>query len=230
MLGKWIRKVKRQYAEWKRPWQVLGTFNKRHYTSYDDYIEHQRSKLELIKERSKRSKHLIDLKSYDVTYREVLRGRLEQLPFLQPGTSVLCLAARIGTEVKAFIDVGCFALGLDLNPGPSNAYVVVGDFHNLQFADASVDVVFTNSLDHVFNLEAVIAEVIRVLKPGGRFIAEITAGQREGYQPKDYECFIWDKIDDLVAQITALGLFVESQNAIKQPWQGRQVVFQKPDA
>ena len=48
--------------------------------------------------------------------------------------TVLCLAARIGTEVKAFLDLGCFAIGIDLNPGTDNRYVVHGDFHDLQFA------------------------------------------------------------------------------------------------
>ena len=56
-----------------------------------------------------------------------------------------------------FIDHGAFAVGIDLNPGRDNRWVVIGDFHALQYADASVDVVYTNSFDHVFELERVLA-------------------------------------------------------------------------
>ena len=37
-------------------------------------------------------------------------------------------------EVRAFLDHGAFAVGIDLNPGRDNRYVMVGDFHQLQFA------------------------------------------------------------------------------------------------
>lgn len=58
----------------------------------------------------------IDIDNYDKTYRKHLRDRLQSHINVK-GTSVLCLAARVGTEVKAFLDLGCFAMGIDLNPG-----------------------------------------------------------------------------------------------------------------
>jgi len=123
-------------------------FKTRVYSSYEEYLEHQKQKLEYI-----------DLEEYDVKYRDVLLERLRKLYFLKPGMTVLCLGARLGTEVKAFLDIGCFAIGIDLNPGCDNRYIVYGDFHNLQFASSSVDVIFTNALDHVFDMRQMIEEV-----------------------------------------------------------------------
>jgi len=79
-----------------------------------------------------------------------------------------------------FIDHGVFAVRIDLNPGRDNRRMVVGDFHALQYADASVDVVYTNSLDHAFELERVLAEVRRVLKPEGTCLVEVGLGTEEG--------------------------------------------------
>ena len=70
---------------------------------------------------------------------------------MKKAASVLCLGARQGTEVKAFLDLGCFAVRIDLEPGAENQFVVQGDFHDLKFPTESVDIVFTNSLDHAFD-------------------------------------------------------------------------------
>ena len=56
------------------------------------------------------------------------------------GCSVLCLGARLGGEVRAFTAMGALSIGIDLNPGPNNAYVLPGDFHHLQFAQSVFDV------------------------------------------------------------------------------------------
>lgn len=168
-------------------------FQARNYGDYSEYIRHQGSKLERI---------LLNwdtswLKKYDASYRNSLREILK--PHIQgSGTSVLCLAARIGTEVKSFLDLGCFAVGIDLNPGKDNKYVVFGDFHDLQYADESVDIVFTNSFDHVLYPDKILSEVRRVLKPNGKFFAELAFGTEEGINPGDYESFFWSKLDDLV--------------------------------
>jgi SAM-dependent methyltransferase len=136
-------------------------FQKRRYDSYDAYLEHQKAKLETH-----------EFGQYDQEFRRTLRERLTALAIEWQGRNVLCLAARIGTEVKAFLDLGAFAVGIDLNPGKENRYVVHGDFHELQYAPDSIDVVYTNSLDHVFDIDRLAKEVLRVLKPDGLFLVE----------------------------------------------------------
>src|SRR2546421_4076105 len=156
----WFGRRWKLRSSWRQA-EVGGAFRQRAFSSYEAYVARQKRKLARI-----------DLSRYDVNYREILRGRLEELRIIRPGMSVLCLAARIGTEVKSFLDLGCFAVGIDLNPGRENRYVLHGDFHDLQFAAGSIDVAFTNSLDHVFAVDRLIAEVARVLKPGGLFLLE----------------------------------------------------------
>jgi len=77
---------------------------------------------------------------------------------------MLCLAARIGTEVKSFLDLGAFAVGIDINPGKKNKYVLFGDFQDIQFAPKCADIIFTNSIDHVYDIEKFLSEIKRVLK------------------------------------------------------------------
>lgn len=193
-------------------------FTRREYQSYEQYLEHQKSKLAIF-----------DLSKYDVEYRQMLRERLEQLSAVERGHNVLCLAARIGTEVKAFIDLGCFAIGIDLNPGDENHFVVHGDFHDLQYADDSLDAVFTNSLDHAYEIERILREVTRVLKPGGRLITEIVGGTEEGQAPKFFESFAWEHIDDAVKYISQFGFTPVKQLDFEKPWGGRTVIFERSE-
>jgi SAM-dependent methyltransferase len=189
---------------------------RRIYVSYADYRHHQASKLE----------HL-DLADYDNWFRDVLRGRLAEVQGMR-GASALCLGARIGTEVKAFADVGAFAVGVDLNPGPFNRYVLPGDFHDLQFPDACLDFVFTNSLDHAYEAERVLSEVRRVLKPGGRLMLEAQLGSQEGVDPEFYESFWWESLDDLARFVGGSGFVCQMRRAIDRPFPGESMIFAKP--
>lgn len=202
------------------PWKGGdATFRHREYPNYENYVAHQTSKLARI-----------DLSVYDTEYRAILRERLLRLDMLRRGDTVLCLGARIGTECKAFIDLGCFAVGIDLNPGAENAFVVHGDFHALQFADESVDYVFTNSLDHAFDLARIVTEVVRVLKPGGYLIAEIVGGSKDshGREPGEYESLWWDRSSDVVDVISGGGLRLISGQRFDYPWAGELMVFCRP--
>ena len=143
------------------------------------------------------------------------------------GNAVLCLAARIGTEVKSFLDIGCFAVGIDLNPGENNKYVVQGDFHDIQFPYESVDAVFTNSLDHVYKFDKVINEIRRILKPGGLLIIEAVRGYEEGMRVGFYESFHWKNIDDLVSLIASPQFYLLNRTSFEYPWPGEQLCFQK---
>jgi SAM-dependent methyltransferase len=193
-----------------------GRFQKRSYDSYEAYLEHQKAKLETH-----------DFGGYDTEFRKVLRDRLATLDIDWPGRTVLCLGARIGTEVKAFLDLGAFAVGIDLNPGEGNRYVVQGDFHDLQFASGSIDVVYTNSLDHAFDIERIAKEVLQVLKPDGMFIVEAVQGRDQGVNPGFFESFFWKNIDELVSQFENAGFTIANRKPITHPWPGEQICLQR---
>ncbi|MCX5918163.1 MAG: class I SAM-dependent methyltransferase [Deltaproteobacteria bacterium] len=141
---------------------------------------------------------------------------------------MLCLGARLGTEVKAFLDHGCFAVGIDLNPGKSNYYVLRGDFHNLQFADRSVDVVFSNSVDHVFDLEKFVKESARILKAGGLLVIEVGRGREEGGSSGFYESLHWSTIEELLSFLKNYGLGCLLRQPIDFPVGGEHLILQAP--
>jgi SAM-dependent methyltransferase len=195
---------------------------RRKYASYDEYLDHQASKLDKIEHR------LREKESEDFTE---FRRRFATCAALEGARSVLCLGARLGTEVRALHDLGYFAIGVDLNPGDDNPYVLPGDFHRIVFPDASVDAIYTNALDHVFSLEKVVGEVRRLLRAGGVFVADLELGSAEGFVPGEYEAVMWRDHRALIDQITTLGQF-EDQKARdlgktrRDQW--TQVVFRKP--
>jgi SAM-dependent methyltransferase len=189
-------------------------FQSRKYDSYEAYLEHQAAKLETH-----------DFGSYDTAFRSTLRERLAALDVSWEGRNVLCLGARIGTEVRAFFDLGCFAIGIDLNPGEKNRYVVHGDFHDLQYAPNSIDVVYTNSLDHAFDLDRIAQEVAKVLKPDGLLIVEAAQGSDQGVNPGFFESFFWKDIGELIGVFERAGFTVGHRAAITHPWPGEQIAF-----
>jgi SAM-dependent methyltransferase len=202
-------------------WKDSGEeHQRREYESYEAYLAHQKGKLGTI--------GWID--QYDVDYRKQLSARLQPVAGHLKGRSVICLGARIGTEVKAFLDHGAFAVGIDLNPGDENRYVLHGDFNHLQFADSSVDVAFTNVFDHVFEIESFVAEILRVLKPGGKMIADIQRGSDEGFPFKFWESFTWKSIDALLGTLEGLGLKAVSRSDISYPYPGQHVIFEPTDS
>ena len=163
----------------------------RAYRDYEEYRAHQALKIEALRAKS--------LARHDRRFYAALRQRLVEYYGDFRGQKVLCLAARIGTEVRVFVDLGAFAVGIDLNPGRDNRYVVVGDFHDLQFADDSVDVVYTNSLDHAFDLDRIMTEVKRVLRQDGKLIVELGRGTDHGTVAGFYESTSWKSVDDMIA-------------------------------
>jgi SAM-dependent methyltransferase len=191
-------------------------FKRREYSSYEEYVRHQQSKLKFL-----------DLADYDVTYRRQLKERLQTLALPRPAATVLCLGARQGTEVKAFLDLGCFAVGLDLNPGPENQFVIRGDFHNIQFPANSVDVIFTNSFDHAFDPARLVGEITRLLKPDGLLIIEAIRGEAQDTAPDHYASFWWRTIDDLVALLGKYGFQPARRIPFREPWPGEQICFSR---
>ena len=178
----------------------------RQYTSYDEYLDHQASKLEKIR----------GLEKQDLRYKEKLTERIKIISSLNRVYSVLCLGARTGSECEVFLSLGKF--------------VVLGDFNNLQFADNSIDCVFTNSLDHSSNLSDTIEQVRRVLKPGGLFISEIVLGtdDQNDRGPGDYEAMWWRTYRKPADLIAKFGFRQLEDYRFQYPWNGVGIVWRAP--
>jgi len=207
-------------------WQITNEhFLHREYDDYDDYIEIQQLKHNQRPEFAKRSSDSL---------RKVLASRLTTIDCLiPPPANVLCLGARAGGEVAAFMDNGYFATGIDLNPRPNNEFVSYGDFHNLVFPDQSVDMIYTNSFDHVLNIDRVTSEIYRVLRIGGLLLTENKGGTSEpGFRPArsdSYDCLEWDSLQDLIDYFESKGLVSIHRNRHKgfTPWA---ITFKKIDS
>ena len=226
-IGRW-KKLKKSLKARKRRkvfessrWDRAGDQAHRKYESYEAYKRHQVSKLSEIKNRLE--------STFDEDLAEFER-RFSSCEAIGSCATALCLGARIGTEVEALHKQGLFAVGIDLNPGDNNQYVMVGDFHNLVFPDRSVDMVYTNALDHAFDLKRIVAEVTRVLKDDGIFLLDFLGGFEEDFTPGKYESFHWSDSETLLKMITESGsLALESSRDLgrlrRDNWY--QAVFRK---
>ena len=113
------------------------------------------------------------------------KSRVLDLADLTPGRRVLDLASGTGDLAFGAADCGAAVIGLDLTPrmverararralGKSGSLTwVVGDMTRLPIPSATVDVVTCGyGLRNVPDLPAAVAEIHRVLKPGGRLCA-----------------------------------------------------------
>ena len=169
---------------------------KRDYESYEEYLTHQKLKLEeLVKIKG-------GFSNFDIfDYRVKFYMRFRQLPKLLPcDARILCCGARQGTEVDVLRDLGFRnARGIDLNPGPNNPLVVEGDMMKLEAADNSLDLIYTNCVDHSFDLDAMIAEHARALKPDGYLLYDIAFNEEEGAGV--WESIAWEREEDVVRRL-----------------------------
>ena len=100
------------------------------------------------------------------------------------------------------LDVGCGTkpyqslfsvdtyIGLEINSEASHEYGVADHFydgHTFPFDDASFDSILCNQvLEHVFNPDEFLGEIMRVLKPEGRLLLTVPFVWDEHEQPYDY--------------------------------------------
>jgi len=130
-------------------------------------------------------------------------------PFLVPG-KMLCLGARTGCENKAANNLGYNALGIDLYP--LDPVVIKADWHDIPFDDGSFDNVYTNAIDHCFDVQKLAKEVRRVLKYKGRFFFQTSKKQmlktkedREQYISASSNFLFWDDGMSLAKHLTQFG-------------------------
>jgi SAM-dependent methyltransferase len=196
-------------------WGAKNNLKTKDYRSYDEYITHQKEKLGLL------GGMLEEIDKLE----GALRGRLMMNNMGWYGKSVLCLGARLGQEVRAFNSLGCFAVGIDLNPGNNNKNVLVGDFHNLVWGESTLDVIYTNSLDHSFDLTAIVNEITRVLKGGGLLVLELSGGSKEGCEFGYYESMAWERISDVIDIFKGRGFEVILMEDIVGAYKGKFIIM-----
>jgi SAM-dependent methyltransferase len=110
---------------------------------------------------------------------EMAGGVVEWLD-AKPDESILDLGCGDGQLTQRIAASGASVVGIDLSPEMLAAARLRGiDAHegsaeSLPFAERSFDAVFSNAVLHwVRGQDAMLAEVRRVLRPGGRFVAEM---------------------------------------------------------
>jgi SAM-dependent methyltransferase len=94
---------------------------------------------------------------------------------IPPGATVLDAGCGSGRSFRYELQEGCRVVGVDigaeLRDNPNVASRVRGDVQRLPFADASFDAVLASHvMEHLPRPDEALAEVARVLKPGGRFL------------------------------------------------------------
>jgi len=160
---------------------------KREYKSYKQYIKHQLEK----SMNSFQRKHVKSKWDEDKIKHS---ARFECLKDYITAGKAICLAAKLGSEVEALREFGFDAIGIDIAPEPP--LVIYGDFHNIPFEDNTFDLVFTNSLDHVYDLNKVGLEIERVMKPDGYVLLVVHFGVFGSH-----ESVRIDNIDELMAYL-----------------------------
>jgi len=169
---------------------------KRDYASYEEYVTHQKLKLdEMVKLKGGFTN--FDIFDYRLKFYTRFRRLADHLP---PDARILCCGARQGTEVEVLRDLGFSkAEGIDLNPGPDNPLVRQGDMMKLDAAGDSLDLIYTNCVDHAFDLDAMLKEHSRALKPGGFLLYDIGTNMEAGGGP--FEAISWEQSEEVVVRM-----------------------------
>lgn len=108
---------------------------------------------------------------------------------------------------------GSHVITVDVVPGPT--VDVVASAEALPFDDASMDgVILQAVLEHVRDERATIAEIVRVLRPGGALLIEVPFLQGYHAAPGDYRRFTEEGLRDFVRRE---GLRVERSGVVGGP-------------
>jgi SAM-dependent methyltransferase len=186
-----VLKKHHRLGGWKS-WQRGQPIVYRDYEDYAEYQLHQRQKLEEMLRSSGGFSNAV-VAAYRMKFYRRFRA-LRRL--LSSDAQILCAGARQGTEVEVLRDLGfAQAYGIDLNPGPENPLVRSGDFMRLDVPDSSLDLLYSNCVDHAFDLEAFFAEHARAIKPEGYVLYDLPVHQR---QHDPFAAVAWEQEEELL--------------------------------
>lgn len=144
-------------------------YNNHKYRDYEEYISHQVKKTN-SPDKIKRWFN----EEWKIKYDGFVNIFERNNEYLKGCNKAICLGARTGQEVKALLDIGIKAIGIDLVPFPP--YTLEGDVHNLNYENDSFDFVFTNIIDHSLYPRKMCKEIERVLAIKGIAIIHIQLG------------------------------------------------------
>ena len=193
------------------------TYRKYKFNEYSSYLEHQSFKFFLYKQTllNAFNKHV---RNFFNNFKKIK---------IKKNSYILCLGARTGAEVKAFRKLGFFSIGIDLALPKNSPFVIYGDFHHLDFPEKSFDLVYSNTLDHVYNHGKFIKEILRVLKKDGKILFDITKGINEGYTHLlgNFETCAWDHSDQIIQKLLKFRIKLIYKRNLNHNW--IQVMFKK---
>ena len=169
------------------------------FENYDQYKKHQAAKFKLIIGKGHGWKRL-EILEYRLRFWRRFRHLKRHCPI---SSLILCLGARQGTEVEVLRELGYDnAIGIDLEPGPDNSLVTKGDFNDLPYEDETVDAVYSNCIDHVFDIDMFLSEQFRVLGPGGLMLLDFARNNRAEAPGSQFESFFWNDSEDIRAHVS----------------------------
>lgn len=182
--------------------------------SYDEYLAHQvGKKLSQDKVTYARERFAYDLPRFKerfATYKAFIGG------------NIICLGARLGTEVRALRDLGHEnAIGIDIGRyDETEELVIYMDMMKMDYADHTFDFSYTNSFDHAFDPQDFIKEVSRVMKPGSFSLFDISGSESDQRVGGDHIWIAetWEEIDRM---LRAHGASVVCTKAISWPFVGK---------
>jgi len=141
------------------------------YVDYNEYLNHQKEKT-IDPERVK--KWSTDEWQIKVdNFKTIFQRNIE---YIENRHNAICLGSRTGQEVKALLDLGINAIGIDLVP--FEPYTIEGDIHNLNFMDGKFDLSFTNIFDHSLYPEKFCSEMERIVSKNGIIIIHLLIGSQ----------------------------------------------------
>jgi SAM-dependent methyltransferase len=167
-----------------------------------------------------------------------LAGGVQEWLNAQPGEYILDLGCGDGHLSQRIADTGARVLGVDASPEMIAAARERGieaeqaKAEALPFRDATFDAVFSNAVLHwVRGQDAMLDQVFRVLKPGGRFVAEmgghgniaaiqvaLTAVlERHGFGDREEGTNYFPTVDSYTARMKRHGFHVEQMMLIPRP-------------
>ncbi len=169
-------------------------------SGYDDYID--------VQVRRTLAKRLND----PGAGARVLADELVRAGALGAASEVLCVGCRNAVELDLLRERGVGSVvGIDLVSQRHD--ILVMDMHAITFADASFDAVYaSHSLEHAFDAARVVAELGRVVRPGGVVAVEVPLGAPKSTADR----LAFSGLDDLrrlLEPVAATELWAEEQPA-----------------